>query len=206
MVDPTAFGYGDLKFSWGDHICTIFENREQQMEVMVPFVTQGLVAGQRCVWASPKPAAELLRCRLAEVGADLPTLEASGQLLIISDMDYYLADGVFVPDRTLKLARTLYEDSIRDRYTGIRAAGDCSWAADDPVDPELWETYEREFGEEMAGKSAVVVCQYDKRRFSGTHLVAALRTHPIVILGKRVCRNPFFSTGDAVAVDERHVH
>ena len=206
MVDPTAFGYGDLRFSWGDHICTIFENREQQMEVMVPFVVQGLRAEQRCVWASPKSAAELFRRRLAEAGADLPTLEASGQLLIIPDTDYYLSDGVFVLERTLELAKTLYEDSLRQGYTAIRAAGDCSWAAEAPVDVELWEKYEREFGEQIAGKPAVVVCQYNMRQFPRAHVLAALRTHPIVILGETVCRNPLFSKEHGMMADERQVH
>ena len=199
MADATAFGYGDLHFTWGDHICTIFENRGQQMSVMVPFMVQGIQEGQRCVWASPEPAAAAFREELMKAGADLPTLEASGQLIIIPAVDYYLHDGVFEPEKTLELAELLYEDSVRSGYTGIRATGDVSWLEGDPVDLELWEGYERTFTERLRGKRVVTVCQYDQRRFSGAYVVAALHTHPIVILGETVCRNPFFVEEEAMA-------
>ena len=193
MVDPMAFGYGDLTFSWGDHICTIFENREQQMSVMIPFIAQGIRAQQRCIWASQPQSADLFRRRLRETGADLPTLEASGQLLILSGMEHYLSDGLFEPEKTIELTMALYQDSIRQGYRGIRATGDASWISDHPVDLELWEEYEREFGLQIAGKPVVTVCQYDARRFSGQFLIAALQTHPIVILGETVRRNPFYA-------------
>ncbi len=192
MIDPMAFGYGDLAFSWGDHICTIFEDREQQMSVMVPFMSQGIKAGQRCIWASQPQSADLFRRRLAATGADLPTLEASGQLLILSGMDHYLSDGLFEPEKVIELTMALYQDSIRQGYLGIRATGDASWLSEHPVDLALWDEYEREFGLHIAGKPVVTVCQYDARRFSGQFLIAALQTHPIVILGDTVRRNPFY--------------
>lgn len=64
-ADPTAFGYGDFNFSWGDHICAVFDHPDQQMAVMLPFVTHGLrgtalrldIRACRClqVPASPRP-------------------------------------------------------------------------------------------------------------------------------------------------------
>jgi hypothetical protein len=206
MTDPTAFGYGDLRFSWGDHICTIFENREQQMAVMVPFMAHGLAAGQRCVWASSEAAGEEFRQALTRAGGDVPTLEASGQLLIIPDVGYYLNDGIFEPERTLELGLTLYEDSLRAGYTGIRATGDISWLASDPVDLDLWERYEHEFTRRLRGRPVVAVCQYDQRRFSGAFVVAALHTHPIVILGETVCLNPFLTSPPAEVDGRREVH
>ncbi len=206
MDDPMAFGYGDLRFSWGDHICTIFETREQQMAIMVPFMAQGLSVNQRCVWASSEPAAEEFRRALTRAGGDVPTLEASGQLLIIPEVDYYLHDGVFEPERTLDLGLTLYEDSLRAGYTGIRATGDISWLGNGPVDLDLWERYEHEFTERLRGKPVVAVCQYDQRRFSGAFVVAALHTHPIVILGETVCRNPFLTSPPAELDERRQVH
>jgi hypothetical protein len=206
MTDPMAFGYGDLRFSWGDHICTIFQNREQQMAVMVPFMAHGLAVGQRCVWASPKTAAEEFRRALTGAGGDVPSLEASGQLLIIPDVDYYLQGGIFEPERTLQLAQTLYEDSMREGYSGIRATGDVSWLTGEPVDLDLWERYEHEFTARSEGKAVVTVCQYDQRRFSGGFVVAALHTHPIVILGETVCRNPFLTSPPEEFEDRREVH
>jgi len=116
MVDPMAFGCADLSFSWGDHICTIYEDYDQQMTVMLPFMSQGLQAGQRCVWISSPASAQRFREALAGIGSDRLTLEASGQLVIVDEIGFYVHDGLFRPDRTLALGRALLLDGQRQGY------------------------------------------------------------------------------------------
>lgn len=191
-VDPTLFGYADHRFSWGEHICGIYDDPQQQVEVVVPFLTQGLRAGQRCVWASNASAAERVRQGLVKGGCDLPTLEASGQLVILTDVEFYLKDGLFVPERTLALAAALLEDGQRHGYHEMRIAGDPSWLQEGALDFEAWEAYEHEATRRISELPVVVLCQYDRRRFPGSHIVTALLTHPVVILGDNLCRNPYF--------------
>ena len=193
MVDPTAFGFRDLNFRWGDHICAVFENHDQQMAVMVPFMTAGLRAGQRCVWVSPPASSDAFRKALARAGEDLPTLEASSQLIILPDVEFYLHDGVFEPDRTMELGMTLLQDGQRSGYSTMRITSDLSWLRGWRVDEERWESYEHLVTQRMEQASVVAVCQYDHRQLSSRLVLAALHTHPIVILGETVCVNPFFS-------------
>jgi hypothetical protein len=192
MSDPTAFGYGSFRFSWGDHICAIFDDHAQQMEVMVPFFAHGLHAGQRCVWVGPELSCTALRKGLAAVGADLPTLEASGQLIILRDVDYYLKDGLFEPVRTMELLQTLARDGKEQGYETMRVTGDVSWLVQERVDAEIWALWEAALNEAVAGQPMVVVCQYDRRQISGDMVVTALQTHPFVILGGAVHANPFY--------------
>lgn len=44
-----------------------------------------------------------------------------------------------------------------------------------------------------SSQTAVAVCQYPARRLSGEAILAALRTHPIMIMGETVYHSPFFS-------------
>ncbi len=192
MPEPTDFGYGNFRFLWGDHICAIFDDHAQQMEIMSSFIAAGLQGGQRCLWVSPRESAEALRVALREIGADLATLEASGQLLIISEVEFYLQDGIFEPERTLDLLRTLLQDNQREGYATMRVASDVSWLREGRPDPELWESFEARLTREVAGLPLVMVCQYARRQVSGSLLVAALRTHPAVILGDTFRQNPFY--------------
>ncbi len=192
-ADPTAFGWGGFSFSWGDHVCAVFENREQQTAVTVPFMTHGLRAGQRCVWVSAPAGASRFRQALLACGADLPTLEASGQLIIISDVEFYLRDGLFDPDRTLELGLALLEDGQRCGWTAMRVAGDASFLRAGQIDVALWERYEEQVTRAVADAPLVAVCQYDRRRVPSSFIAAALRTHPIVILGETIRRSPFFA-------------
>jgi hypothetical protein len=205
MLSETSFGYGEFSFSWGDHICAIFESHAQQMEVMIPFIATGLRATQQCVWVSPPDAAQHFREALGAIGGDLPTLEASGQLVIISDVDYYLYHGLFEPDRTIALMRTLHEEGRRQGYQGIRATGDVSWLGKSGLDPDIWEEYELRVSHEVADRPVVVVCQYNPRQVGGEMVVKALRTHPIVILGDTVKQNPFYVVPQDGATSRRMV-
>lgn len=198
-ADATAFGYRDFRFSWGDHICAIFENHAQQMEIMLPFFVHGLELGQRCVWIGPEVSCTALRSGLAGLGGDLPTLEASGQLLLLADVDYYLKEGLFQPKRTMELLRTLQRDGQAQGYPTMRITGDVSWLVQ-RVDAELWETWEAAINDAIAGQPVVAVCQYSRRQVSGAMLAAALETHPFVILGDVFHENPFYTPNPSAMV------
>jgi len=197
MIDDTDFGYGGFNFSWGDHICGIFDRPTQQMEVMGGFMLQGIRAEQRCVWVSPEPSARQLWARLSDAGGDLRTLEASGQLVTISDVTFYLEGGLFEPKRTMDLLLALMNDGQRTGYGRMRITTDMSWLRGDRIDPDVWEEFESELTHQVAGLPVVLVCQFDRRQISGSVVVAAFRTHPIVILGEEVHGNPFYSAGAA---------
>jgi hypothetical protein len=192
MLDPTYFGYGEFRFSWGDHICAIFDNPTQQAEVMGGFMAQGLRVAQRCLWVAPPLSAARFRAALVEIGSDLATLESSGQLVVISELRLYLHNDLFEPERTMDLVRVLLGEGQRDGYPGMRIATDTSWLRERRVDPDLWEGFEGRVTQELAGLPAVMVCQFDRRQLSSAIVVAAFRTHPIVILGDTIHENPFY--------------
>ena len=142
---------------------------------------------------------------MTAAGSDLPTLEASGQLIVLSDIEFYLKDGLFEPTRTLQLGSTLLEDGQRQGYPTMRIAADISWLRDRPMDGELWEQYEHQVTIACADAPVVVVCQYDRRHFPGSLIVTALYTHPIVILGETFCQNPFFTPPPTDAIGSQDI-
>jgi hypothetical protein len=191
MTEATALGLASFRFSWGDHICAVFDDRAQQMCFMVQFMACGLRSVQRCVWVSPAPSADRFRAGLAAIGGDLPTLEGSNQLVIVSEADFYLEGGIFEPERTMDLLRSLLREGQRDGYATMRMATDVSWLRGQPIDPGQWEEFELALTREVAGLPVVLVCQYDRRQVPGPLLIAAFRTHPLVVLGDTLYENPF---------------
>jgi hypothetical protein len=175
------------------------------MEVMGPFIATGIAAEQRCVWVSPEESAEGLRRALVGMGGDPATLEASSQLLILSELDFYLQGGVFEPDRTLDLLAALAKDNEREGYRTMRVATDVSWLTAGRVDMRLWEDFERRLTRDVAGLALVMVCQYDYRQVSGDMIVTAMQTHPSVILGDIFRRNPFYVPASTTASDGTQV-
>lgn len=202
---PTEFGYNAFRFNWGDHICAIFDSPAQQMDIMAPFVSAGIRAEQRCVWVGPERSAAALRKALEGMGGDLRTLEASSQLLVISEIDFYLKGGVFEQDRTIDLLRALLQDNQREGYSSMRIANDVSWLREDRIDTLAWEGFEAKLTHEISSLPMVMVCQYDRSQVSGDMLVIALQTHPAVILGDRFRQNPFFAPTPVGPTDTREI-
>ncbi len=190
-VEPTDFGTGGFQFSWGDHICAIFDNHAQQMEVMAAFLGVGLITGQRCVWVGPPASSEALRAQLARIGGDLPTLEASGQLLFIPEIDFYLRGGAFDINRNLALLHTLLRENRRDGYLTMRFAGDLSYLQRGTLALDQWEEYESRLTAEARRLPVAVVCQALRSQLTGEHIVSAFRSHPIIVLGGDIHENPF---------------
>jgi DNA-binding CsgD family transcriptional regulator len=64
--------------------------------------------------------------------------------------------------------------------------------------------YEAALNDIVDRKPAVFLCMYDLQRFGLDHLVAVLKTHPVVLLDQTVLDNPHFATRaeyDAEAAD-----
>jgi hypothetical protein len=139
------------------------------------------------------------------MGGDVLTLEASGQLLILSEPGFYLYQGIFEPERTMDLLRALLSDSQRQGYAAMRIANDVSWTGSERVDPDLWQEFESRLTEEVAGLPLCLVCQYDRRQVPGSIVVAAIRTHPAVILGTSFRENPFYEPARAGGAGSREV-
>jgi hypothetical protein len=51
--------------------------------------------------------------------------------------------------------------------------------------------------EAVATMPICIVCTYDRRQVSGSIVVAAMRTHPAVILGTTFRANPFYEPAGA---------
>jgi hypothetical protein len=75
----------------------------------------------------------------------------------------------------------------------MRIAAEASWLPDCRVDVATWEGYELAVTQRIETAPVVAVCQYPAHRLSGEAILAALRTHPIVIMGETVYQNPFLS-------------
>jgi hypothetical protein len=188
----TEFGYDNLSFSWGDHICAVFDHHAQQMAVMTAFIAEGLRSGQRCVWVSPEASARALRDSLAKIGGDLPTLEASSQLIIISEVEFYLEEGMFEPARTLELIATMLRENQREGYPETRMTSDVSWLPRRRLDPDLWLSFESQITQMVSPLPMVMICQHDRRQLSASLIGAALSAHPLVLIGETLYQNPFY--------------
>ncbi len=91
------------------------------------------------------------------------------------------------------MEREKCEESKGGRVSGPPfLAGETSWAlGGDPGTERLIE-YEARLNRFFADYDAVCICQYNNKRFAPDVILQVLRTHPLIVYGGRVCKNPYF--------------
>ncbi len=175
-----------------DHLCLIYESREEQLRAMVPFVRQGLEQGDRCVYVSDSGTAAAVSDAMRAGGVPVDHAVASGALAVAQYRDIYLAPGRFDPDAVLDFAAGAGVQAASEGFRGLRIAGEMAWALrGDPGADRILE-YERKVNERIPSVPVTAICQYDRTRFSPEVIRDVIRTHPLVLVGDRVCRNFYF--------------
>ena|GEM_PF-1364303 len=176
----------------GDHLCCIYETEEEHRALVTPFLRKGLELGQKVMYVVDAHTAETILDYLEDDGVDVKQSLECGQLLILTQNESYMRNGLFSPDNMINLLRSETEKVLAEGYTALRVTGEMTWALHGLPGSERLIEYEIKLNNFFPGSKCLAICQYDKRRFSPTILMDVLHTHPIAVLGTKVYDNPFY--------------
>jgi len=175
------------------HVCAFFRSDDDEYRALLPFMKDGIDCGEKAIHVvNPEQRDDHLQ-RLAAAGIDTAAAEERGQLELRTSTDAYLRDGRFDQERMLALLDQLVSASARGGFPRRRIVCRMDWEAegrafvDDVIEfecrvEELWRRHDDP-----------LICTYRLGRFGGDALIAIMRTHPIVIVGSILQRNPFFA-------------
>jgi hypothetical protein len=177
------------------HICAFFNNSDDEYEVLLPFIKEGLELGQKAVHTvDPRRCREHLQ-RLASAGIDLDLLRDNGQFELRDWSNTHLLGGRFDARTTLALFGEIVRDAKRRGFPVTRFVTHMEWAVEAGLDANQLLEYEARANDiwiRQEGPINPVICAYDLARFTGQVAVDVLRTHPVVIIGGILQENPFF--------------
>jgi hypothetical protein len=192
MTGPGAVTIMNRPVPIGTHICAFYSGPAGRDELVMPFLAEGIRAGQKCVCVleSLAPAEVLARLgREVDLGRSVET----GQLELATPADAYLRAGPFSIDDMLSYWERVVAEARGTDGTGLlRAAGEMPSALDDPDGRPEFFRYEARITTFVAGLPAVLICLYDLQRFGAEVLVDSLRTHPMVVVDGGVHDNPYY--------------
>jgi MEDS: MEthanogen/methylotroph, DcmR Sensory domain len=189
----TAVVTPGLQLSNGDHVCVFCRGGERD-ELLLPFLADGLSAGDRCLAVVDTSEPEEVLDALGPGGADA---HPADQLTVLASRDVYLTDRGFDMEGMLDFygAELRGVAEGRSGYDCIRTAGEMSWALRDIPGVGDLLAYEARVNQVLAANpaaAAISLCLYDVERFDAELIVGVLRTHPKVVMGGTVIDNPFY--------------
>jgi len=185
------------------HICAFFHSREEEYRVLLPFIKDGFDCGDRAVHLVGASRREDHLQQLESAGIDTAAVSSTEQLELRDWQDTYLAGGYFDPDRWLSLLKDVISDGPRHGFKRSRLVAHMEWALEDRVGVDRLVEYEAKADLVWPHHqdSVIAVCTYDLAKFGARVIVDVMRTHPMVIIGGILHRNPFY-VEPAVFLDE----
>jgi hypothetical protein len=187
---PLALAGSDLRDT--RHVCAFFESDDEEYEVLFPFIRDGFDRGDRAIHLLNPSQYDGHLGRLAAAGIDTVAAEACGQLELRSNTDAYLPDGRFEQDRMLEVFERLAGDAARCGFPRSRIVCRMDWAASGRSLADDVIEFESRVNEVWRRHDDMVICAYHRRQLSGDAAMDIMRTHPMVIMGGVLQRNPFF--------------
>jgi signal transduction histidine kinase len=170
-----------------DHVCTLYDQRDEELAIAVSYIRAGLDRGELCVCVVDDGGERLLDA-LASEGVDIDAEMRKGRLSIFEKP---LAQGLQTRDMLGKIEQYASE-SRNAGHAGFRIVGEMTWTLDGDMKAlaefearlnlnRVWERY-----------ACAGLCQFDVRRFTPETLREMIILHPLVVIGDRICRNPYY--------------
>ncbi|MEW6364584.1 MAG: MEDS domain-containing protein [Acidobacteriota bacterium] len=179
-----------------DHLCLIYETREEQFAAVIPFMRIGLERGEKCIYIADDNTATAVLGAMTTEGIDVDSVIRSGALVMANKRDAYLKQGHFDPEWMIAFLEQSTEQARASGFSALRATGEMTWMlGGDPGAERLME-YESKLNYFFPASDALAICQYNRNRFSPEILRDVIYTHPLVVYGNMVCRNLYYVPPD----------
>lgn len=186
-----------FSFKRGDHFCVFYSQDDALLAILIPYLAQGLRAGERCFCAQrPEVNALIIQC-LDALGLAPDKLMKRGALELHTQDEVYFPNGRFEPHTLMGLLEQSIDDAVSRGFAGFRTAGELSWAADQNCDCDQLVAYERMVESAYPKRPAVGMCQYPVSRFDKKTLRAVLDSH-------RISLTETMATSNHSALSMRH--
>ena len=174
------------------HLCLIYETKEQQLAAAVPYLRAGLDRRERCLYVADENSGAAVLDALRKGGTDVDRYLRSGALNVTGEQEPYLGHGRFDPDLWIRFLSESTQ-AAGGKFSGLRTLlGEMTWALGEGTPPERLIEFEAKFNSFARDHEIRGLCLYNRNRFSPDLLLGVIRTHPVVVHNGIVSKNPYY--------------
>jgi MEDS: MEthanogen/methylotroph, DcmR Sensory domain len=162
----------------GDHVAFFYRTKAEQLKTVIPFIAIGLEQNEKCLYIAEDHTPSEICQHLQELGVNVLEAQKTGALSVVTKHETYLRHGSFQPHKMIGELCEAVQSALDTGFTGLRAAGELSWALDLPSALVQMVNYEEELEEHFHSKFAAL-CQYDQSRYPEYIIERMKSVHPI---------------------------
>lgn len=160
----------EVRIDHGSHVCSIYENDLGRVKLAVPFLAEGLNAGELCFLVAAKDAKDIILERLDSERPSLRDEIAQGRFVVL--------EGAKSGAAMYDYFKNTFAEETRSSSRRMRVVGDMAWAVEKELGIDELIDFELRYNLFLAHQFPVAsLCQYDARKFSGVAVLDALKCH-----------------------------
>jgi PAS domain S-box-containing protein len=177
-----------------EHLCVIYDTQEEQFAAALPYLRTGLERGENCLYMVDENTAATVLDALREGGTDVDRYLRNGALTIAHKEEIYREQGGrFEPDWMIGFLTEATAEAGAARFSRVRTfLAEMTWALGKGNGTAKLIEYESKLNRFYRDHDARGICQYNRRLFSPELLLDVIRTHPMVVYGGMVSKNPYY--------------
>lgn len=187
----------------GTHLCFLYETEEEHCEVISDFLRQGLDQNHKIIYILETHTADQISACLGVNEESTQQAIENGKLTFLNGAQVFRNDGGLNPLAMVRLLQEKIHYALAEGYEALRIAGEMNWFSEGSQGSERLFECEAELDKLFADNAVIGLCQYDKQRFHPETLQELLRMHPLVIVGKTLCRNIYYIPPAALQDESR---
>jgi hypothetical protein len=166
-----------FQFRHGDHLCVFYRSEDALLEVLTPYVAEGILKGETCFCAQKPEIQKRLVYDLRFLGIDTDEEIKRGALELHTEADTYFPNKRFEPPVMMEMLTRSIAESLDKGFTAFRSAGEMSWAVRGRNECDQIIEYEQMVDRCYPGKAAIGLCQYAVDEFPSDVLDSVLENH-----------------------------
>ena len=179
MRDSGIDVLGDVP--WGTHFCQFYQDKDDLIDVLVPYFKAGLESNEFCMWVTAEPLGRPET--LEALGKAVPNLHhylATGQLLVLAHDEWYLKDGFFDLRRVLDGWVKKLDEGLAKGYDGLRLSGNTAWL--EKRDWRDFAEYEAEINGLVHNRPILALCSYALDKCGASEVIDVVKNHKFALI------------------------
>ncbi len=167
----------------------------------MPFLRQGISAGQKCVYITDtrSPAALEAEAESLTLAGDVWLTPQLFGIIPVTEIPTCDADGML--EGVLQYLESVVRQALADGAPAVRITIEMTCLLPELQDVTRLLAFERRINALVNDLPALALCQYDRLHFTPGSLIEVLRTHPYVLIGAELFEN-FYHIADMSLPDE----
>jgi PAS domain S-box-containing protein len=166
---------------WGTHLCLFYKDKQDLIDVLVPYFKAGLQNNEFCMWVTSQPLnAQEATGALRQAVQNLDAYIDRGQIEILDYTQWYTESGEFEADKVLQGWVTKHDEALKRGFDGLRLSGNTFW-----LEKDVWRefvNYEATVNNVIGKYRMLAVCTYSLERCGASEVIDVVSTHQFALI------------------------